>query len=597
MKFLFSQHQSFLPEKFGRVVFDVIEKKEGVTISKEKEKVNLYNSFEKERSLLANETRAKQEQNPLSKEIEKKATERAEKELDGIIKNAALEVESELSESEAKQLSAKAYLEKIPAWGEKILDDRNFQNWQTKYAKVLPNGWLDNVKIGGVVGTVVFGNTKGGILDRSKNALKWGSVVAAATHPGITGGIAIVMEKIGKVAAPTLGIAIPNLIFELINNPGRVMTAIKESGNMDTYNLMQSPIGELLLQGTSSGDKMTEAIQMGQQQPSVLRKQGMLRIGGKTELNTILDEMDVYDSGISKTAFAPGGGGVKKAAMFVAQMASHELSEENLQKLRSRIWNEEGTSGDVRSLLAHNSIGEVFRFFESKKQSNPDLWKRFQAELQKTKALQVPQISKAELKDMFIDPTVPAGTPGFQMKESKHGIRRFLSGGIGGAALSLYAISFLLVTGLMKAKGLAQTETYSKKPKEKGEKVAKWTSEKWKEFKDRFRKTPLKAIAGIASNKENKWVENSEDLKAIRALKGEDKKKVVKKFRKWRIEQDDAYKARVKEETKNLKGKEKRKKEKDIKQEVKMNKEKFHSMFDGISSKARATLKFLPAEK
>jgi hypothetical protein len=302
--------------------------------------------------------------------------------------------------------------------------------------------------------------------------------------------------------------------------------------------------------------------------------------------------MELYETGTSETAFAPGGGEVEKAARFVAQMASHKLPAEELQKLRSRLWNEKGTAGDVRTVLAHNSVEEVMRFFESKKQSDPDLWNRFQTELKKTKALQIPQISKEELKEMFIDPTASAGTSGFEMKDSKHGIRRFLSGGIGGAALSLYAISFLLISGLMKVKGLAQPDFYTKKPKEKAEKVAKWGSEKWKTFTELFKKSPLVAIAGISAEKGKEWT-STEDQKIIKKLRGNDKKSVVKRFRKWKDEKDETYKKRIKEETKNLKGKEKKNKEKEIKQSVEMKKDQFKSMFDAVSSDTKAKLSFL----
>lgn len=586
MKFLFSQYQLFIPEEFGRVVFDV-----------EKREVEQDVFLNTEKSDLATEavtSSIKKEKKALKKESVKKGLEDAEREGELIIQKAVLDVRKDLSEAEAKKLSTAAYLEKIPDWGKKMLDDPNFQNWQTKYARILPNGWEDNLKIGGVVGVVSFGNTKGGMLDKTKNALKWGSVVAAVAHPAITRGLAIAMEKIGSVAAPALGIAFPNLIFELINNPRRVFAALKGT---KSENILESPIGELLLHGNSSSDTLTKAIQTGQQQPSVLRANGLLRLGNNTELNTILDEMEAYDSGVSTTAFSAQGNGVQKAATFIAQMSVHELSDDKLQELRSKLWNEKGNASDVRAVLAHNSVGEVFRFFESKKQSNPDLWNRFNAELKKTKELQIQPITKEGLKELFIDPTVAAGMEGFEMKDSKHGIRQLLSGGIGRAALSLYAISYFLVYGLMKIKGVAQGETYTTKPKEKVKKVATWGSEKWKAFKDLFKKTPLVAIAGIASSKENEWVKDDKDLKAIKALSGKDKRIVVKNFRKWRIEKDDTYKKRVKEETKDLKGKDKRNEEEKIKQQVEMTQDKFKSMFDGISSGAKDKLTFLKQEK
>lgn len=584
MKFLFSQHQSFIPEQFGRVIFDGVEKKETISTPLEKEKQEALQPFQKEVSMLDVEVNQKKE---LKESLD--PIEMAQNDADVI---SGL-IEKDLGTEEfAKKLTPQMYLDRMNNISKKY--EGRIDTWYKNYGKVLPNGWEDNLKIGGVVGAVAFGNTKGGVLDRSKNALKWGSIVAVAAHPAITGGLAVVMEQVGKVAAPTLGIAIPNLVFEMINNPGRLMTAIKESGNMDSYNVLNSPIGDLLLHGTSSQEKLTKEIQTGQQQPSVLRKEGLLRIGGggKTEFNNILDEMELYETGTSQTAFATGGGGVEKAATFVSQMASHQLPAEELTKLRSRIWNEEGTAGDVRAVLANNSVEEVMRFFESKKQSDPDLWNRFQAELTKTKSLQIPQISKEELKEIFIDPTASAETGGFEMKDSKHGIRRFLSGGIGGAALSLYAISFLLISGLMKVKGLAQPETYTKKPKEKAEKVAKWGSETWKSFTELFKKSPLVAIAGISAEKGKEWT-NKDDRNVIKSLRGNDKKTIVKRFRKWRDEKDETYKKRIKEETKDLKGNEKENKKKDIKQAVEMTQDQFKSMFDGVSSETKAKLSFL----
>jgi hypothetical protein len=456
MKFLFSQHQSFIPEQFGRVFVDGVEKNESGSASLEKEKEKqVFEPFRKDASLLATETIVKKE---LNESLDPK--EMAQNEADVISGS----IEKDLGTEEfLKRLTPQMYLERMNNISKK--HEVRIDTWHKNYGRILPNGWMDNIRIGGVVGAIAFGNTKGGILDRSKNALKWGSIVAVAAHPAITGGIAVVMEKIGKVAAPTLGIAIPNLVFTLINNPSRVMQAIKESGNMEVLNTFNLPIGKLLLTGTSSEEGALLEIQTGLQQPSILRANGIIQIGGGTEFNNILDEMEMYETGTSKTAFAPGGGGVEKAATFVAQMASHQLPAEELLKLRSRLCNNESTGGDVRAVLANNSVEEVVRFFESKKQSDPDLWNRFQTELTKTKSLQIPQISKEELKDIFID---PSGN-NFELKDSKHGIRQLLSGGIGGAALSLYAISYLLISGLMKVKGLAQPDFY----KEKAPKAAK----------------------------------------------------------------------------------------------------------------------------
>ncbi len=570
MKFLFSQNQLFVPEKFGQVIFTIEKREKTPSVSEREVDINIDNLD------------SKVDKTVLKEEIErnKEVLQKAKGEGDQISDIIKTNILRELPGSKARTLTVAQYGRRIDDIGKRSQGAIN--HWVQNYGKVMPDGWIDNLKIGAVVGTIAYGDTKGNMLGRLKNASKWAAGAAVLAHPAITGGLAGLMSFTGKtVLAPTLGVGIPNLIFTLIDNPSSLMRAIKKSGGRQT-SIASTPIYELLTTGRTQTENLAKDLQTGSQDAFELRTKGM--VIGDTNLNNVMNEIELYENyqKLGQPRTFPSSG-ITSAATFILQVAEHTLNDVELFEFRRAMWNKEASPAMIRRVLATNAEKDVLKFFEDNGMMS-QLTNEMNAQRQKGKT------SPTDLSKMFIDGTVEAGSPEFTGRNEKKGIRRFLSMGGGGMALALYAIAFLSVTGVMKVQDLAHPDFWKKKAPNTLKAPFRWVGSKWESFKKLFKKSPMKALSGMAKDK--KWA-NSKERKAIMDLNKSDRKTIKTRFETFSNNKDAVYKNKVKE-AKKLKGKEKRETLKKLKeQKVEMGRSQFESMFDGVSSKGKENLTFL----
>jgi len=578
MKFLFSQDHSFTPEKFGRVLFiEVQGKKETIKKPVGIPEEVFGNKMEKRN------TELKLERKDLSKSVEKEQTLKMETAGNKIFNDIQSNIRKDLPKSQARTLTAVTYGRRIDDIAKR--SQGAIDKWIKDYGRVIPSdGGMGNLKIAAVVGAVAYGNTKGGMLARLKNAAVWGAGAAAITHPAITGGLAGIMSFTGKtVLAPVIGVGIPNLIFTLIDDPRSIERALRKSARKQT-SIDSTPIYQLLAKGETQRDALAKDLQTGSQNAFELRAKG-LDIGD-ANLNNVMNDIEQYENsqrlGQPRT-FPPRG--ITNAATFILQIAEHTLNEVELYEFRKAMWNKEASPGMIRRVLATNAEKEVLAFFEKN-----GMMSQLEAEMSKQSQQGVIPPAKVDLSKMFVDGTVDAGTPGFTPSNKKHGIRRFLSMGGGGMALALYAIAFLGITGLMNVKKIAQLDFWKKSIPKAAKAPFVWGAAKWENFKKLFKKSPLKELSGIS--KDNKWT-TLEQRKVIKGLNKKDRKTVESRFNKFAKDKDDTYKNKVKG-AKKLKGDQKKKALKDLKdkRKVKMEKPDFISMFEGVSDKAKKELNF-----
>ena len=449
MKFLFSQDHSFTSEKFGRVIFEI--EKEGKKEIKNPVGVpqEVFNDKKEKRN-----TELKLERKTLSNSVEKEQKLKMETEGNRIFDEMQATIRKELPASQARTLTAVQYGRRIDDIGKR--SQGAIDKWIKDYGRVIPSdGGVGNLKIAAVVATIAYGDTKGNMLGRLKNAAMWGAGAAAITHPALTGALAGIMSFTGKtVLAPVIGVGIPNFIFTLIDNPQSIVRALRRSGRKQT-SIDSTPIYKLLAKGETERETLAKDLQTGSQNAFELQASGLV-IGGPS-LRNISSEMDAYENAqrLGQPRAFPDI--TTKSATFILQMAEHKLNEVELYNFRVAIHNEEASPEMIRRVLATNAEKDIVNFFTK----NGKL-KQLEAEMSAQTKSGVTPPSKADLSKIFIDGTVETGDYQFGSNTQKHGIRRFMSMGGGGMALALYAIAFLAITGIMNVRKLAQPDFWKK---------------------------------------------------------------------------------------------------------------------------------------
>ncbi len=451
MKFLFSQDHSFTPEKFGRVLFVEVqrEKPDGVPASEFDSNITNLDS--------------KVDQTLLSKEV-KEQNEKMETEGNRIFDEVKANIRKDLPKGEARTLTAVTYGRRIDDIAKRSQD--GIDQWIKDYGSVIPSdGGMGNLKIAAVVGAIAYGDTKGNMIGRLKNAAVWGAGAAAITHPVLTGGLAGIMTLTGKtVLAPVIGVGIPNFIFALIDNPRSIERALRKSARKQT-SIDSTPIYQLLAKGETQRESLAKEFQSGSQNAFELRSKG-LQINDDN-LNKVMTEIEQYEKyqrlGQPRTFDSDR---ISNAATFILQMAEHTLNEVELYEFRKAMWNKEASPEMIRRVLATNAEKAVLSFFEKN-----EMMSQLETEMSTQTQKGVTPPAKADLSKIFVDGTVDAGSSEFVGGNQKHGVRRFLSMGGGGMALALYAIAFLGLTGIMKIKKLAHPDTWTKTAPKLGKKV------------------------------------------------------------------------------------------------------------------------------
>ncbi len=574
MKLLFTQSLQLFSEKSGRLFF--AGEKVGGT------EVVSANDVEKKDAESVVKLGIKLEAKKLGKEVEeeqklKKAV--FQKEANVMSDKIINRVKSEMPESEAMKLTTAQYGTKLENIGKRF--QAEVGDFTTKYAKVIPNGVMDNLKIGAVFGTVAYASKDGSMMERVGSAAKWTAGAAVLAHPTITGGLAKTLSFAGKEFVGKGFVGVTNLIMEAIDNPMGLVDAMKNS-NLNGKSISDTPIYQLLLHGKTANENFGKEVSVGMQNVFELRAKG-LQIGDKN-LHHVMDAIDLAEqdklngvpAAFDKTA-------IPSAATFIMQAAAHKMNEQEMASFRLKIWNREATPGQIRRVLANNAERDILTFFEEN-----GMMDELQTEMTKQKvSISQSGIAPAQLDlaKTFIDGTAGKGVEGFNMKEKKHGVRRFMAMGGGGMALAMYVISFLTITGVMKLKGFAQPDNYTKAlnaPK----KAVSWVGAKWEGFKKKFRKSPVKTLAKLG--KDEKYTDKAQ-MKVLGKLSKDERKSVGKKMDEWG-KNKDAKLNDMKEEMKKLSGDAKKEKKKEIAKGVNMTREQYWSMFDNVSIASKKAL-------
>ena len=583
MKLLFLHSVELVSEKSG-MIFQNINNSE--VLSGEEKGLDVVKTLteKKEQEKKLNQLETNIKLNEARKETEKKYaedTEVAETEKKVLLNKISDKIKEDISPEKAKNMTLSVYTEKVNTISGRF--QAEIDDYNEKYVKLLPDSYVDNLKIGGVVGAVVYGSTADTPRESLKKAAAWGAGAALIAHPAIAGGLAKGLKFVGKEAIAPGFVGATNLVMELIDNPKRLMEAVKNS-DYKGKSFGETKIGNLL-KGSSSSEEFGKQLAEGQQNVLALEKQGLAVKDPdlKQVINVIRltrqEEKTGKSISLDKSKFIP------VVSKFLSGMESHVMSDKEMKAARFKIWNKEAAPSTTRKVLANNVTEDIRAFCEKHGLMGEIVKEQQKQEVELSKKGLKPEI--LDIAKTFIDTNAKEGEQGFDLSDKKHGVRRFMAMGAGGSAFALYIISFLTVNSFMKAKNLFRPSTYSSAVDKIKEAPSKWGSAAWEGMKKTFRKSPVRSLSKIS--KKNKWT-TKEQRKLLSKLSKEDKKSVGKRLDNWSDNQDKVYKDKLASATKNLRGKEKREAAKKVKQEVEMTKDQFWSMFDGVSPDVKAKL-------
>ncbi len=397
-----------------------------------------------------------------SKEIERKYLEEADREREKIQESIRQMLGPEHA---AQQLTLEQYKNKLQIIAAAHKD--RVEDWSKKYEKWIPDNYWDNVKIGGIAGTIAYISSDGTVLQRMGKAAKWTAIGAVVTHPAITGSLTTISKTIGReVLAPGI-VGIGSAVVSLIDNPQEFWDAMSQSKDWHGKSVKDIPLYKLLVTGRTNAQDFSKELATGNQNAFDLRAQGLYI--EDENLRTVMDDIELYRTKEDTSDFPEET--LDKAATFLLQTAEYSLSDEKMAAFRVKLWNEKATPDDIRHVLASNARRDTITFIEK----NPKLWSQLQKKMQEKQESQIP-VAQADLAKMFRDSTVSKNGTEFRFHKPKRGIRRFMSLGAGGASLAFYVLSFLTISGLMKVRNLAQVPwwkqqkekvmSFAKKPKD-----------------------------------------------------------------------------------------------------------------------------------
>lgn len=331
----------------------------------------------------------------------------------------------------------------------------------------LPND-LDNWGKGaGVLVILGYINKEGTIKEKAKSALKWGAWTAFFTHPAITQTIAHTGKLLGqKVVAPTI-VGVANAVSVAISNPREALQAIREALNTKSG----TPIADLLMRNKTSANKVGEALAT-HQNPIYLWENG---VNFSPELTEVIKAMDAFEE--KKTAPSPQV--IQKAAKFMAQSEEIKLSDAELAKFQGTLFNEEDLSlEDVRKTVVTTTRKAIQKFINEAGQQDDFNFKlaemKEKLNLPAGAAGKIDEITTKNLEDSVIT-GVKNPADFAKMKEKiPQGIDAVFKSP-GTSILKALIIIFLGINGVMKLKGLANTENYKKENmKKRAKKVGGW---------------------------------------------------------------------------------------------------------------------------
>ncbi len=389
----------------------------------------------------------------------------------------------------------------------------------------IPANALNNAKIGGVVGLLAFTSNEGDLKESALKALRWGVGAAIVSHPIITGTLAHIMKPAGNVLG-TAAVALPNFIAQIIDDPAKIIDALKRGTNGKT-DYTQTPIYKLLMHNETLAGDLGKAMAINPH-PVNLLNQGM-------KFSSDLEEVILFMRDYKSQKGNPSFQTIQKAAKFMVQSEDLALSEKQLENFRQKLWNDDPLSPeDRRQYITTYARQEINKFFTSRKKlrgfytteiegvrgrlnldpADPNLIKKFA----KNNLDQLVGIGQSkELKEMS--------------EKIPHGAENLLRSP-GKSVLKFIAIAFTLFKLVMGGSKLFQkgvTELKEKPAKKIGKILAYPFTKTWGFLIGPFaRGSKRRRMSKFALEHHKNWSPEQKD--AFNSLSRKDKNKVAEKF-------------------------------------------------------------------